>query len=68
MHASGIIATIVAVGVLAFALRWQFGWTIERATSDDPSNVIPVTTPFTSPLCGPNNEYCRDLDLRFGEP
>jgi hypothetical protein len=63
MNVYQIVVAVLAVAVLAFAVRWQYGRTMADVTSGERSNVIPVSTPFSSTLCGTNGEHCRDLDL-----
>jgi hypothetical protein len=63
MNVYQIVLAVLAVAVLAFAVRWQYGRTMADVTSGERGNVIPASTPFSSALCGTNGEYCRDLDL-----
>jgi hypothetical protein len=61
-----ILLPIIVLGLFVVAVRWQFDWTIEKATSTDNSHIFPVSTPFTSPVCGVNNWKCKDLKLDLG--
>jgi hypothetical protein len=49
------VPLIVFILVIA-ALRLSVNAVVGQASK--PSNVVPVTTPFTSPFCGQNNQNC----------
>jgi hypothetical protein len=53
-----IILAVLALVLIGAALRWQYSSTIGRATSDNDAYAFPVTTPFTSPVCGPGGANC----------
>ena len=63
MNVYHLIAGIVVLALLIGGLRWQFDYTMDKVQNPDESNLFPVTTPFTSKLCGPQNRDCKSLDL-----
>ena len=62
-----LILPVFVLALLVVALRWQYGNVIERASRADESGALPVSTPILSPICGLNNQNCRDI-ITVDEP
>ncbi len=60
MKLTELIVLLLMLAMVVVALRLQYHWVIGKVTNEkDPAyQVMPVTTPFQSQLCGRQNQSC----------